>query len=43
MSEKERKNRQKKSTLEAQILRLIEKSVEATLKKAMKDLFKDWK
>ena len=44
MTEQDRKKKKKKqATLEAQILRLMEKSMEAMLKKALDDIIKELK
>ena len=45
MTEEERKKKKKKqqSILEAEIFKIIEKSMQDALNKAMDDIFKDWK
>ena len=45
MTEQERKKKKKKqqSTLEAEIFKIIEKSLNAAVDKALDDIFKDWK
>ncbi len=45
MTEQERKKKEKKrkSILEAEINRILEKSMKAALDKALDDIFKDWK
>ena len=45
MTEQERKKKKKKqqSILEAEIFKIIEKSMQEALNKAMDDIFKDWK
>ena len=45
MTEEERKKKKKKqqSILEAEIFKIIEKSMQEALNKAMNDIFKDWK
>ena len=45
MTEEERKKKKKKqqSILEAEIFKIIEKSMQEALNKAMDDVFKDWK
>ena len=45
MTEQERKKKKKKqqSALEAEIFKVIEKSLDAALNKALDDIFKDWK
>ena len=35
--------KKKKSILEAELMRIIEKSMKAALDKALDDIFKDWK
>jgi hypothetical protein len=42
-SQQERKKKKKKSTLEFEILRLLEKSMNAALKKALDEVFQGWK
>ncbi len=46
MTEKERKKKERKkkreSDLELMIFRIMEKSLRASLDKALKDIFKDW-
>lgn len=43
MSDRERKKKKKNTTLEIEILRLLEKSMDAAIKKALDEVFKDWK
>ena len=45
MTEEERNKKKKKqqSILEAEIFKIIEKSMQEALNKAMDDVFKDWK
>ncbi len=45
MTEQERKKKEKKrkSILEAEINRIMEKSLKTALDKALDDIFKDWK
>lgn len=43
MSSRERKKKKKKSTLDVEIIRLLEKSMSAALKKALDEMFRDWK
>lgn len=45
MTEQERKKKKKKqqSALEAEIFKIIEKSLNAAVDKALDDIFKDWK
>lgn len=45
MTEQERKKKKKKqqSALEAEIFKIIEKSLNAAVDKAIDDIFKDWK
>lgn len=45
MTEEERKKKKKKqqSILEAEIFKIIEKSMQAAVDKALDDIFKDWK
>ena len=45
MTEEERKKKKKKqqSILEAEIFKIIEKSMQAAVDKAMDDIFKNWK
>ena len=45
MTEEERKKKKKKqqSILETEIFKIIEKSMQEALNKAMDDIFKDWK
>ena len=43
MSKEKDKKKKKKSILEAEILRLMEKSLKAALDQAMDEIFKDWK
>ena len=45
MTEEERKKKKKKqqSILEAEIFKIIEKSMQQALDKALDDIFKDWK
>ena len=45
MTAEERKKKKKKqqSILEAEIFKIIEKSMQEALNKAMDDIFKDWK
>lgn len=42
-SQQERKKKKKKSTLEFEILRLLEKSMNEALKKALDEVFQGWK
>ena len=45
MTEQERKKKKKKqqSIIQAELNRLVEKSLKAAIDKAMDDIFKDWK
>ena len=45
MTEQERKKKKKKqqSIIQAELNRIVEKSLKATIDKAMDDIFKDWK
>ena len=43
MSDQERKKKKKQSTLATEIFRLLEKSMDAAIKKALDEVFKDWK
>ena len=41
--EREKDKKKKQSVLEAEIMRIMEKSLKTALDKAMDDIFKDWK
>ena len=41
--EREKKKKKRESILEAEIMKIMEKSMKTALDAAMKDLFKDWK
>ena len=41
--DKEKKKKKRQSILEAEIMRIMEKSLKTALDKAMDDIFKDWK
>ena len=41
--QKKDKDKKKKSTLEAEILRIMEKGLKSALDAALDDIFKDWK
>lgn len=41
--EKKKKKKREEEAWEAEIFRIMEKSLQAALNKAMDDLFKDWK
>ena len=41
--DKEKKKKKKQSILEAEIMRIMEKSLKTALDKALDDMFKDWK
>ena len=41
--EKEKRKKKKQSILEAEIMRIMEKSMKTALDKALDDIFKDWK
>ena len=43
MSSQQERKKKKKSTLEIEILRLLEKSMNAALKKALDEVFQGWK
>ena len=43
MSDRERKKKKKQSTLATEVFRLLEKSMDAAIKKALNEVFKDWK
>ena len=43
MSDQERKKKKKQSTLEAEVFRLLQKSMDAAIKKALDEVFRDWK
>ena len=43
MSSQQERKKKKKSTLEFEILRLLEKSMNAALKKALDEVFQEWK
>ena len=45
MTEQERKKKKKKqqSIIQAELNRIVEKSLQAAIDKAMDDIFKDWK
>lgn len=43
MSDRERKKKKKQSTLATEVFRLLEKSMDAAIKKALDEVFKDWK
>ena len=40
---REKDKKKKQSVLEAEIMRIMEKSLKTALDKAMDDIFKDWK
>ena len=41
--EKEKRNKKKQSILEAEVMRIMEKSLKTALDKALDDILKDWK
>ena len=41
--DKEKKKKKKQSILEAEIMRIMEKSLKAAIDLALDDIFKDWK
>ena len=41
--DKEKKNKKKQSILEAEIMRIMEKSLKTAIDLALDDIFKDWK
>ena len=43
MTERERKKKKKERTLATEIFRILEKSMDAAIKKALDEVFKDWK
>jgi hypothetical protein len=43
MTERERKKKKKQSTLATEVFRILEKSMDAAIKKALDEVFKDWK
>ena len=43
MSDRELKKKKKQSTLATEVFRLLEKSMDAAIKKALDEVFKDWK
>ena len=42
-SEREKKKKNKKASIEAEIFKIMEKSLDAALKKSLDDIFKDFK
>ena len=40
--DKDKKKKKKQSILEAEVMRIMEKSMKAALDKAIDDMFKDW-
>ena len=41
--EREKKKKKRESILEAEIMKIMEKSMKTALDKALEDIFKDWK
>ena len=41
--EREKKKKKRESILEAEIIKIMEKSMKTALDKALDDIFKDWK
>ena len=41
--EREKKKKKRESILEAEIMKIMEKSMKTALNKALDDIFKDWK
>ena len=41
--ERDKRKKKKQSILEAEIMRIMEKSMKTALDKALDDIFKDWK
>ena len=41
--DKEKEKKRKQSILEAEVMRIMEKSLKTALDKALDDIFKDWK
>ncbi len=41
--EREKKKKKRQSILEAEIMKIMEKSMKTALDKALDDIFKDWK
>ena len=41
--EKDKKKKKRQSLLEAELFRIMEKSLKAAMDKALDDIFKDWK
>jgi len=41
--EREKKKKKRESILEAEIMKIMEKSMKTALEKAVDDIFKDWK
>ena len=41
--EKEKRRKKQQSTMEKEIMRLLDKSVKAAVDMALKDIFKEWK
>ena len=41
--DREKDKKKKQSVLEAEVMRIMEKSLKTALDKAMDDIFKDWK
>ena len=41
--EKEKRKKKKQSILEAEVMRIMEKSLKTALNKALDDILKDWK
>ena len=41
--EREKKKKKRESILEAEIMKILEKSMKTALDKALDDIFKDWK
>ena len=41
--DREKKKKKKQSILEAEVMRIMEKSMKTTLDKALDDILKDWK
>ena len=41
--EKEKRKKKKQSILEAEVMRIMEKSLKSALDKALDDILKDWK
>ena len=41
--EREKKKKRRESILEAEIMKIMEKSMKTALDKALDDIFKDWK